>query len=283
MNKLIGFLVVLTLFASCEKEISIDIPQHTPLLVGNCLFESGRPLLVHVSNSLGSLDNAPLLGHDSAHVSLYEDGVFRELLFPVGEGFHGSILIPSPNKKYTLKIEESGYTSIESSDTAPDSLAFTASVTDSAYFDENQTPFAEVLIQFQDPTSEGNHYKINMSYVDTLNQGMVGPMENPIYMESEDPVVEKANIEDFLLSDATFNGRTYSLRIRINSNEYNYGAAVIVRLSAVSTAYYKYMKTAFINREGNGNPFAEPVIVYSNFENGRGVFAGSSTRVVRLR
>ena len=80
MYKLLCSIFLILVFASCEKEISIDIPTHTPLLVGNCLFESGRPFLVHVSNSLGSLDNAQLPVHDSAYVSLYEDGVFRELL-----------------------------------------------------------------------------------------------------------------------------------------------------------------------------------------------------------
>ncbi len=282
MNKLLALLCLSILFASCEKEISIDIPQHKPMLVGNCLFEAGKPMLVHVSNSLGSLDNAELTGRDSAEVLVFEDGVLRELLTPVGEGFYASSFIPVPAKKYTLQIADAGFESISSSDLAPDSVAFTASVTDSASFDQNGTPFAEVLIRFNDPANTGDHYQLNITYRDTLNS-WGGPMENPLYMESDDPNMEKAGAEQYVMSDASFNGKTCSLRVKINSADYHAGSEVHVRLSVISSAYYSYVKTAFSNRDGRGNPFSEPVIVYSNFENGLGIFAGSSPAVVRIR
>ena len=50
----------------------------------------------------------------------------------------------------------------------------------------------------------------------------------------------------------------------------------------ISEAYYQYLKTARLHDDTLANPFAEPLNVYGNVENGYGIFAGYSSRTFEL-
>ena len=50
----------------------------------------------------------------------------------------------------------------------------------------------------------------------------------------------------------------------------------------ISAAYYEYLKTARLHDYTRENPFAEPLSVYSNVENGYGIFAGYSSQTFEL-
>ena len=50
----------------------------------------------------------------------------------------------------------------------------------------------------------------------------------------------------------------------------------------ISEAYYEYLKTARLHDESRENPFAEPLNVYGNVENGYGIFAGYSSQTFEL-
>jgi hypothetical protein len=43
-----------------------------------------------------------------------------------------------------------------------------------------------------------------------------------------------------------------------------------------SEAYFNYLKSFNMYQRASGNPFATPVQVYSNVENGMGIFAGGT-------
>jgi hypothetical protein len=47
----------------------------------------------------------------------------------------------------------------------------------------------------------------------------------------------------------------------------------VVELYHVSEAYFKFEKSRIVASYTNGDPFAEPVNVYSNVKNGYGIFA----------
>ena len=53
-----------------------------------------------------------------------------------------------------------------------------------------------------------------------------------------------------------------------------------VILSTVSEGQYRYTRSVDLQYENDGNPFAEPVQVYTNVENGFGIMAGSSASQV---
>ena len=52
-------------------------------------------------------------------------------------------------------------------------------------------------------------------------------------------------------------------------------SGIRIYLHNISKSYYYYRTSLELYQNTSGNPFAQPVQVYSNIENGFGIFAGS--------
>jgi hypothetical protein len=265
---------------SCEKIVNVDLPKHESLLVANCLMLADSVVSVHVSQSLGSLDLARLPAVGNAIVSLYENGTFVESLSNMQEGYYVGSTIPKSDRTYALKIDAPGLTSVESSTVVPLAVPFTATIKDSATLDEQRMPLAEITISFQDPAGQKNYYELEILYLDTMNRQISGVDEYyPIYLQSRDPQLEQGINNSFLLNDETIDGETYSLKGFVNSSLYNAGHEIIIYYRSVSKEYYLFKKSYAVHQMTVGNPFAEPVQVYSNIKNGLGIFGAGSSYV----
>jgi len=74
------------------------------------------------------------------------------------------------------------------------------------------------------------------------------------------------------LKDDAFDGETYNIELLSNKRDttiHNLKVEVI----AITRDKYLFIKTLLAYKEAQGNPFAEPVIVHSNIENGQGLFS----------
>ena len=87
--------------------------------------------------------------------------------------------------------------------------------------------------------------------------------------------------ESVLLSDQFFDGETYKFKGRFaayygggvtDSIPYNF----VIR--SVTPEYYYWSKSYYLKSQTDDNPFAEPVSVYNNLENGLGIFGLFSER-----
>ena len=81
-----------------------------------------------------------------------------------------------------------------------------------------------------------------------------------------------------MLKDENFDGQNYSLTFSvINYAELKdldlFGE---IRLVNTSEAYFNYLKSFNIYQRAINNPFATPVQVYSNVNDGMGIFAGGT-------
>jgi hypothetical protein len=91
--------------------------------------------------------------------------------------------------------------------------------------------------------------------------------------------------EQGLFNDLLFNGQNKALELEIPYENYSgievgyewsyKTLSVRVYLHNISKSYYYYRNSLELYQSASGNPFAQPVQVYSNIENGFGVFAGS--------
>jgi hypothetical protein len=54
---------------------------------------------------------------------------------------------------------------------------------------------------------------------------------------------------------------------------------MFAELRTVSEEYYLYYNSLSRQRTGNNGPFADPVMIYGNVENGQGIFAGYNASV----
>ena len=82
-----------------------------------------------------------------------------------------------------------------------------------------------------------------------------------------------------MFSDQLIDGKEYSIRAITNLQSLRSAdsAVVDIRLQSISESYYKYLKTRQKHYETKEDPFAVPVIVYTNVEGGTGFLGGYSS------
>lgn len=148
-----------------------------------------------------------------------------------------------------------------------------------------------IRLRIQDPPGEKNHYQIRM--IAPARSG-----ERDLYFSTRDPsIIADNRIEDPVIDgveafsgtapffkDVLFDGQAHEI-------ELSYAEGVVlasrerllrVQVLYVSETYYKHLRSALLHEHTQENPFAEPVNIYSNVENGYGVFAGYSSQTFEL-
>jgi hypothetical protein len=156
-------------------------------------------------------------------------------------------------------------------------------------------------MNFNDPESSQNYYLIETYSVneylviknsdttdyelDTTKQYMI--LTDEVFQNGGSPWREQG-----LFNDLLFNGQNKSLEIEIpnyneTGNEIGYQwsyktLSLRLYLHNISKSYYYYRTSLELYQSASGNPFAQPVQVYSNIENGFGVFAGSQINIFDL-
>ena len=176
-------------------------------------------------------------------------------------------------QEYSLEVSAKGFPKAKSSitvNTNPTDLKFikqTLSPTDFAS--------AKIKVSWQDKKYEKNFYRL-MSYVnepatyDTLDSPNGG-----IWIKKEGPYIFKFGSDPFYLyNDAYWDGEVINSNDMIVSTNYSRYAVLPLHicLLTVDYHYYQYHKSINTQRKNGNSPFAESTIIYSNIENGVGVF-----------
>lgn len=293
MKRHLIFFSILTATAACTTVVDFDIPVERPKVVINSLFSPDSVWQIQISRAKHVLDNRQGSYFDpvtDASVSIRDQdnvlietitGSFKNL---VGHSYIGKTK-PLPGKLYVIQVEVNNETSIKAINKVPTLVPITSFNIDSSRFIAEGEAI-EIEVNFKDPAEEKNFYTIKIIedafYV--INKDTVWfPRE--IYYVLEDPTLNSEFSEpDKYINDNLFNGKNNSLHLKI----YFYGSnftSLNLRLALVSISeeYYKYFTTKSLQDNTNGDPFAQPVQVFSNIENGLGIFAGYSSSVVELK
>ena len=97
-------------------------------------------------------------------------------------------------------------------------------------------------------------------------------------LDSEDLVFEEHTANLLLFDDKLFDGRSYTLDLEgysyfldTQSEEFDQEAKLTIEVRKVSEAYYQYVNTSSLQNWISGDLVSEPVQIFTNVENGRGV------------
>jgi Domain of unknown function (DUF4249) len=182
---------------------------------------------------------------------------------------------------YRIRAEVAGYEVVEATQKIP-----TPAKLDSVRYVENGAVVQEDIITrksneyvyfFTDPTEGGNYYYIKAEHFDTsfsFNGSIL------FYPQSLDKLEQSG-----FLNDKSFNGKPYNWR---NYNDQAIkplkGSRIEYTLFTTTVDLFQFSRSKQLNEDAKGNPFAEPVILYSNIKNGYGIFTltGTSTWIKRL-
>jgi len=232
-----------------------------------------------VGNSLGIVEDVDFSIFPDASVKLYkEDELLFDFTYETDNNlFKGPETIELTEGTYRMDVSADGYESLSTTQVMP-SKAKIQEVTyefEKVPYDFNENLYDLLKVTIDDPADEENFYAFEL-YFTVKSSFNADTITFEAYSFTDDPVVEYGYDVGEIIPDISFNGNSYDLRLLQKSEwSVSQGDELIsanVIIYSLSKDYYFYETTRSLNSDAQGNPFAEPVLVHSNFENGFGVF-----------
>lgn len=250
---LLPWLALFLCSCDLDKDIEVDLPNHTPQLVVEGYLEPGKPYRIAVQESAGYFEppTPPLV--PDAKVVITHNGRKIELKYkPVLDtktGFvytHSSLetMKGKPGDIYTLEVTDgkgrkvTGFTTV---------LPKVPIEKVEWRFNTEDDQEALLLTSFQDDGNTRNFYRY-MTHTDSLRKG---------------------SRQDIFTTDELTNGK----RIVYGSGYmYAPGDTVVVSLYHIEKQYYDFLVSTDNAKDANGNPFAQPSRIRSSVQGGLGIF-----------
>lgn len=303
MKILFRLILGFTLFSliSCEKTIEIDLGEAETIIVVNSVLDTDSLISVSLSRSRHILDNADITSVNDAVIQLFENGDFIENLFHRGNGIYLSSIKPKSLSKYKI-IATHPLLNDVSAETDVLKPVPIISIDTVLTFDEYNNEVYNVSLRFKDPAGEKNYYAIavyNRLTIDEWDSSIISydtvyidestyeiHITYGAYVEREyyervwinynDVIVEAFSGGKILFSDDIINGELYTMRLSFSRwNLRGDKNMLYFDLISLSEPLYKYYVSLGNHFWNQGDPFAEPVVVYTNINNGVGVFGSA--------
>ncbi|MFK7921733.1 MAG: DUF4249 domain-containing protein [Bacteroidia bacterium] len=298
---------IVSLFA-CQTTLDIPLPPHEPKLVLNAFLEPGEPLDLYLTRSYGPLEVPTIeeLLISDADVSVSIDGqdvgemVYRDTAFFPGatddnvSGKYFNSIRPQSGQEIQVIVVHPDYPTIEASTRIPAPINIVDASIDQyiirEIFPDGSGRFQSILnLTISDPAGETNYYVVDadIEYEDpdfpgqalralANVQGVARLGEEGVY-----------TTDGTLFGDQDFDGQTETIQLLCElPNSYNDPGLIknldikkiFVYALSVSEGYARY-QLKFQDQQGGLGGInilqAEPVIVYSNVENGHGILGSS--------
>lgn len=254
--------LIIMVLTSCEKTVTnVDLPDIEPqFVIQSFLSPQNGEIIVYVSLSspvFGEMGNngfTPFV--DDATVVITEGSDSKTIPFNTVKEYYEISTANFPiiaGRTYTLNVSTPDGKSCNAKCTVPLNLPTNFEVVEVKYSDNMEDNY--VKTRLKDISGEENYYRIFAYNKDTYKPG--------------DTTYRQLQIRgrDELFTDINNDGEWIGKEFYFYENKLN---LLVFDILNVDEHYYNYHR-AVLNNMGE-NPFAEPVIVYSNINNGLGVF-----------
>lgn len=300
-NILILFSIFIT-FISCEKVIPFDENETKSKLVINGIFQSDSIFKIHVSNSKSIISDSAIQNIDNATVLIEDiDGNTIDELIYSSNGFYIGQTYPNENQNYRLRVNCPGYNEITSNDGLPGLISINNIDTNTIISNSDEGDYLELTVSFNDPVESQNFYLVETYAIGPwgfLDDGdTIWDEYDTIQVEmnlTDEAFINDENLKEGqgLFNDLLFNGETKLLKVEIpkgldfydeDYKEYFFKTETLIfYIHNISKSYYYFRTSLELYNQRSGNPFAQPVQVYSNINNGFGIFAGAQVSSYNL-
>jgi hypothetical protein len=295
-----AFLFIIT---ACEKKLDIDLPDSEHHIVLNGISSPDSIIRVIVTKSQNALDNDQIVELNDAIVQLYRNGEYVEDMQHIGSGLFESSILAQQDESYMIMAE---YNELESvtvkyslQEPIPIARIDTAFEVETYDYGDGYSYSDFILhysVSIDDHINTNDYYFLSVSRLMPLYSFPFGEpvfegyYEEVDYIDSNNPVLSDYNNEFVLdgmwgkvFSDEIFNGTLYELDFETYLY-YDYGgdivleldepAYLVVKLLTVNEDIFRYIYSFNLNQESEFDPFAQPVQIFSNVENGLGLMSG---------
>lgn len=314
MNKIKLVVIIGSLgivMAACEKNVYFDVDTQENKLVVNAIVQPDSMLKAVVSLSVDPL----AVGFDAARVNdatikIYRNDIFAGNFDADIDGYYHidpATLNAQPGDKLNMEVSAPNRETVTAETVIPTAVPIeSVEITDTVYVKvsyyvsdslgnyytiDTLVPHYEIQLTFTDPPGE-DHYSLAIDYQDAYSESYTCfSSSDPAFLvdgnydfggEDENGTVTLCNEAYF--TDISFQGtkKTITVNLLELPTDFILDAKFIFRLRHLSSDYYDYLVSSSLQYDNNGNPFSEPVTVFSNIQNGFGVFAGLSVSFVEI-
>lgn len=266
-------------FASCEKDLETKVVV-SPKLCFNCILNPDS--LIHGSLSLSRSisEDKSFVKIDDATIELKKDGQIVGVMQNTGNGIYQLNIKPVSGSLYELSITAEGFPLLRASTTVPEKPPVSYRLDNPKYQDHG--PYMSyytyrITYSIQDQPGANRYWHYKMRYV----------YENGFYWLFFD--INSTIIDDFnkITDSSQKYGYYYIYYLRINDlqadgktltfTDLSYDKDVVYFMD-VDEHYDKYLKSTIKQRINDGDNllFNEPVQIYTNIENGLGIFGSAA-------
>lgn len=300
-------LIVLAWLSGCVRDVDLDYPAGPSRQTLNSIFTAGDSVFLNISRSRGINEPQDFTGIQDPVLRIFENNV--QTAYFVNSGLDslgvpgstytalnmdGSAFIPQRGKTYIVTSVAAGFDSVWAQVQVPDSVTFYVSSVDTGKTDAKLGDYAELFFTLNDKVSSADNYILTALIIDS------GAYQDEFgnwfpFVEGYDACIQLldtrlntsaggpfSGIDDcdnkYNFDDGLFNGQSVnsSVKVFVNSHEYAllYSRKVYLELALLNNDLYQYTRTRRQAENAQGNPFAEPVQVYTNVRNGFGIVGG---------
>jgi hypothetical protein len=309
MRKIAVFFIIVGL-CSCIKELEYTV-KHTPnVLVVNGVLKANNEINVHVSGLQSVLDTSLNL-INNATILLSENAVVIDTMRSMGMGYYHSQKIALPENNYSLRVSAEGYKTVFASETVPPQTRIAeAKSFPSNTFDEEGIQNTDYSITMYDIPQNNSYFDFFIGE-ERMNHDSSFYFSFISHLFSSAPLFDETGIDydmfffSFLFSNQNINTQSYILNfttrsIRTGSNN-SYNDPILLNkvsgdvavLRTVSKSYFDY-RLSWNKHKMHQNDslkiddllmlplLGEPSGMYSNIENGMGVFIAYNQHYLKI-
>ncbi len=295
MKKSIYLILLIGLIiSSCEKIIDIDVPDKSRKIVVNSIIDPESEFSIKLTQSKSILEDNMVMILKDAEAKVFEDdalvGTMEYLDF---DQYTLNNFYPSIGKSYRIEVNHPVLQSVSADISIPDPVEIIEMDTSTSIGEWGDKAY-NVNIAINDPPGR-NYYAVSITLTNR-----VFDWGNQVFLDSTETYSAYLNtLSDtetgfgdglvdndlsyyidgkLFFSDEIFSVQGDRKELALEYYIYSPGDSVHVdvRLDHIAPSYYFYSVSKQKYYQADGNPFAEPVQVYSNIQNGFGLFSSYS-------
>lgn len=299
-NFIIVFIFLFVIFFGCRKLVTDELPSIPSKPVINSVFKINEPIIIHLSLSSG-FNNEEFELIENAKLYLEENSALKDTLIYKGEGIYVSTIKASQQSRYNLKLH------YDNKDiNAQSSLPVKQEIIKYEHFnnagkDEEGISYPAIKLKFTNNPEQILYYEIVLKLLLDNSQVIWNeetkswediPLKRiliPELINITDPAILSNGLPIPVFSNELIKGDTYTITINYKTGSYTTDATgnhtdlypLIVELRSISYEYFKFVNQLYLYEQGRYPYVFGDVLrifpLYSNVENGYGIFAGYSS------
>jgi hypothetical protein len=273
----------ITLFASCEKEVTFDFDRPAKLCL-NCILNPDSTITARLTLSRNIENSSTFQPIDDATIVLFENGTELGSLTSGGEGNYYLDYYPEPLSEYEIIVLHPNFKNLAASTVVPQKPNVTSTTTDTLSHIEQTTRYrVNVNFIIHDLPGRNNYWLYGKRTVHGVTYaGGIFSIKAP-FIDDFNRVTDTDSKYGFVyynyvrFADTGYDGEKMTFDLETTTIE-------ILNFVSADEHYDKYIKSsvkARMNSEGE-LPFEEPVQIYSNIENGYGIFGACAITTIKL-